>query len=96
MVSPTHTGPTRLTLDEVRRLPLLRKEGGRCPDLSTVFRWVHAGVRGVRLHTTRIGGRIYCDEHDVSDFVARLNSQSGQINTTTMRKIETDVTHHGA
>jgi hypothetical protein len=44
----------------------------------TVHRWVTKGVRGVRLETTRIGGRRRTSRQAVRRFLDRLNAQDGQ------------------
>lgn len=42
------------------------------PNVSTVHRWVKRGVRGVRLATVRIGGRIYVSRADLDAFHAAI------------------------
>jgi len=41
---------------------------------GTLFRWRRAGVRGVRLRTTRLGGRTGVQAPDLSEFFGELNA----------------------
>jgi hypothetical protein len=43
------------------------------PSAATMWRWALKGVDGVKLHTTKIGGRRYTTAEDLDLFVARLN-----------------------
>lgn len=44
-----------LTLGQLaKRLPSIR---GAKPNQSTIWRWVHKGIRGIRLETVAVGGR---------------------------------------
>ena len=60
-----------LTLNEARRLPQLKLNGNSI-DLSTIHRWAGRGVRGVRLRTKRIGGRVATRVEWVDDFLRLL------------------------
>ncbi len=44
---------------------------------ATVFRWAGKGVRGIRLPTTRIGGRTGVTPQDLRRFLDALNPQNG-------------------
>lgn len=43
------------------------------PSLPTVHRWTHRGVRGVKLWSYRVGGRIYTTSEAVQEFLNELN-----------------------
>ena len=45
---------------------------GKTVNLSTVFRWVRKGVRGVRLEALRAGGRWYTSKESLRRFTSRL------------------------
>jgi hypothetical protein len=45
---------------------------GKPVNLSTIFRWVMKGVRGVRLEALRAGGRWYTSESALRRFTSRL------------------------
>jgi hypothetical protein len=45
------------------------------PNRSTMHRWAHHGVRGVRLATILIGGRRYTTREAIEQFVAALSKQ---------------------
>ncbi|QDV36363.1 DUF1580 domain-containing protein [Tautonia plasticadhaerens] len=47
------------------------------PHVSTVWRWCHRGIRGVRLGTVAIGGRRYTTPALVEEFLARLSESGG-------------------
>ena|SRR5580693_1927624 len=68
----------RLTLAQARRHPLLTKEDGRPPDLSSIHRWAFRGVRGHKLRIIRIGGRIFTTEQDIADFIYALNAPGNE------------------
>lgn len=40
---------------------------------ATCWRWMQHGVRGIRLHAIRVGGRRYVTEADWQAFAAALN-----------------------
>jgi hypothetical protein len=54
------------------------------PDPSTLWRWAHRGVRGVRLETILIGGRRYTSAEAMARFIERLSvaPQDGVKRTT--------------
>ena len=41
---------------------------------STVNRWVHRGVRGVRLPATIVGGRFYVEEKRLDEFLESIQA----------------------
>lgn len=41
--------------------------------VATVHRWVHAGVRGIRLQTSLLGGRRYTSRQALERFISNLN-----------------------
>ena len=56
----------------------------RPTHVSTVYRWISKGVRGVKLEAIRIGGRLYTSDEALQRFAERLTQDpSGQINTVT-------------
>ena len=62
-----------ITLNEAARsLPGGRP--GRPLNLSTVFRWVTEGTRGVKLEAVRLGGRWYTTEEALQRFAERLTA----------------------
>jgi hypothetical protein len=52
----------------------LRPSGrnGRPTHVSTVYRWIAGGVRGVRLESIRLGGTLYTSREAVQRFAERL------------------------
>jgi hypothetical protein len=60
-----------ITLEEAVRL---RPEGrgGRPTHVSTVYRWIKTGVRGVRLEGLRLGGRLHTSREALQRFADRL------------------------
>lgn len=49
------------------------------PHPTTVGRWATRGVRGIRLETVRIGGRLYTSAEAVQRFVAALTATDGLV-----------------
>jgi hypothetical protein len=45
------------------------------PSRSTLSRWVHHGVRGVRLETVLVGGRRYTTRAAIDEFLVALSRQ---------------------
>lgn len=56
-----------------KRLPRLRS--GRPVAPSTFWRWATAGLRGVRLETTKVGGATCTSVEALRRFFAALNGQ---------------------
>jgi hypothetical protein len=52
---------------------LLLRSRGINASPTTVWRWRWQGVNGVKLNTTMIGGRVYCTENDLDEFIRGLN-----------------------
>ncbi len=44
------------------------------PNRSTMHRWAHHGVRGVRLATILVGGRRYTTRDAIEKFITALSS----------------------
>jgi len=63
-------------LINLRTAATLRPSGrnGRPTHVSTVFRWIQRGVRGVRLEAVRIGGSMYTSREALQRFVDRLTA----------------------
>jgi len=49
------------------------------PNLSTVWRWITAGVHGVRLEAVRLGGCRFSSREAVQRFVRALNEEPGTV-----------------
>lgn len=56
----------RLTVNQIAR-----RENVHC---ASVWRWMQHGVRGIRLHAIRVGGRRFVTEADWLEFAAKLNA----------------------
>lgn len=52
------------------------------PSVASIWRWATRGVRGVRLHTVRVGGRSYVTADDVREFLDALNRPTDAAPTT--------------
>lgn len=52
-----------ITIKDARKLFPVR------PSLSTVFRWLNKGTRGVKLESVRIGGRRYTTAEAIDRFI---------------------------
>ena len=65
-MTATLTETDRLTVNQ-----LARREGVHA---ATCWRWMLSGVRGVRLHAIRVGGRRFITENDWQTFSAALNA----------------------
>jgi hypothetical protein len=50
-----------------------RDERGRAPSSSTLWRWRTRGIRGVRLETARLGGRVVTSVEAIRRFMRRLS-----------------------
>jgi len=62
-----------LTLAEAARaLPRLRNE--RKVHVSTLYRWISRGVRGVRLEAVRLGRTLVTSREALQRFAERLNA----------------------
>lgn len=59
----------------IRQLP--RHIPGR-PHLSTIFRWLSRGVRGIRLASVRVGGRRFVSPAQIENFIAAVTSAGAE------------------
>jgi hypothetical protein len=75
---------TPIRLQDVPKLNWLpgRRSGSRL-NVSTVFRWVQRGCRGVQLETIRIGGALCTSEEALKRFFARLSDPATPISSPT-------------
>lgn len=78
----------RLSINDVCRLPILRRPDGSHPDSSTVSRWINQGVHGTRLTAIRVGGRLYVTVAAVSAFLRALNDDEESPTGTTGPKAQ--------
>jgi hypothetical protein len=64
----------------------LRPSGrnGRPTHVSTVYRWIATGVRGVRLESIRIGGTLYTSREAIQRFADRLTPGPATIQPPSM------------
>ena len=60
------------------------------PNVSTVWRWVQRGARGVKLDTVLVGGRRYTSKEALQSFVERstaaANSDATPVRTSKQRE----------
>lgn len=68
---------TLLTISEAAKSLPMR------PNVSTVWRWIQRGVRGVTLDTVLVGGRRYTSKEALQSFVER--STAADCNTAPPR-----------
>ncbi len=66
---------TLLSVADVPRC-LPSRPGGRRVHVSAVYRWIHRGVRCVRLEAVRVGGTMYTSEEALERFARRLSQSS--------------------
>jgi len=57
--------------DATKRLPRIR---GKRIHISTIYRWAHRGVGGVRLETLRVGGRLCTSAEALQRFCDALTA----------------------
>ena len=57
---------------------------GRKPSISTCWRWTLKGVRGSKLESIRVGGKVYTTEPAIRTFITTLS--------TNMKSVEPEVT----
>ncbi len=62
-----------LSLNEAAKLRPLGR-GNRPCNISTVFRWVKNGVKGVKLEALRLGGALYTSREAIQRFAERLTA----------------------
>ena len=63
-----------LTLQDARRE--IAGVTGKRPDKSTVFRWIHRGVAGVKLEHVRIGSQILTSRQAITRFIVARTAAS--------------------
>jgi hypothetical protein len=63
----------RLLTEQLRLLTRASPEVPGNPHVSTLIRWAHHGIRGVKLETVMVGGRRFTSVEAVHRFLARLN-----------------------
>jgi hypothetical protein len=59
--------------EQLRLLSKASKEIPGNPHVSTVIRWSHRGVRGVKLETVIVGGRRFTSLEAIDRFIYRLS-----------------------
>ena len=62
---------TLLSLTDAARVRP-RGRNGQPTHVSTVYRWIACGVRGVRLEAIRLGGQLYTSKEALQRFAERL------------------------
>jgi Protein of unknown function (DUF1580) len=73
--TPNEPDPAeRLSMKDVARQFQSMKERSKPVDVSTVWRWAHDGVRGVKLKLFREAGRRYSTQAAVDEFKAALEA----------------------
>lgn len=60
--------------EELLSLPAAAAEFPHRPSPSTVWRYASRGVRGVKLETIRLGGKVFTSRQAIGRMVAALNS----------------------
>ena len=69
-------GEETLTLAEAAKaLPRLRR--GRKIHVSTLYRWISRGLRGVRLEAVKLGGTLVTSKEALQRFAERLSRAEG-------------------
>ena len=63
-----------------------RKELPGRPSINTIYRWFWKGVRGIKLESVRVGGRVYTSKEACHRFVLA----SSQVPTADERSAERD------
>ena len=81
---PTAEAP--IPLKDVPRLPWLKKflraGSGRKLAFSTLWRWTHTGIDGVKLETVRIGDTLCTSEEALKRFFCRTTPPAEQATTS--------------
>jgi hypothetical protein len=81
-------GETLIRISQVPKLFPLKDKGGRV-GVSSVYRWVQRGVRGIRLETIRAPWGQMTSVEAVERFIVRLNPgapDSSRLRSTTRRQ----------
>jgi hypothetical protein len=89
---------TILTFNEARsRLPKRRR--GKRPDISCLYRWATAGLRGHRLETLKIGGQTCTSLEALQRFFDALSGAPAKTSTRSRHKhdeaVERALAHAG-
>ena len=85
-----------LTLSEAARaLPRLR--GDRKVHVSTLYRWIKRGVRGVRLESVKIGRTLVTSREALQRFAERVSTGSAVVAVPDAgsERIERELDRHG-
>jgi len=88
-----------LSLTEAaKRLP--GRAGGKRPHVSTLYRWVLKGVRGVRLEALPMGGTLYTSAEALQRFFAALARARGAVTSAPtanprIEAVERELARHG-
>ncbi len=61
---------------------LPQRAAGRPFRVAVLYRWLHAGVYGIRLEGCRVGGRWYTSQAALQRFFDALGSGSKQVDPT--------------
>ena len=48
------------------------------PNVATLWRWMHNGVRGIRLEAVPVGGRWFTSKEAIERFLAAQAQRAGQ------------------
>lgn len=83
------TGENLIPIREVPGL-LPPRPTGRRVHVSTVFRWIGRGVRGVRLDAVRIGGTTYTSAEAIQAFAQHLSRADRSPSPSVVRKRQID------
>ena len=74
-----------ITLEELKRQRVLTLSQaaalignylGRKPSISTCWRWALKGVRGSKLESIRVGGKVYTTEPAIRTFITTLSTDT--------------------
>ena len=84
-----------LTLPEAAsRLPRLR--GGKKVHVSTLYRWIHRGVGGIRLEAVKIGRTVVTSVEALQRFADRVTREpSDEPHTIENPRVEAELDRHG-
>lgn len=61
------------------------------PNVSTVWRWVQRGVRGVKLDTVLVGGRRYTSKEALQSFIEQSTAAADAPPVRTSRQREASI-----
>lgn len=63
----------------------------RRPHVATVYRWISAGVRGVRLEAVRVGGVLYTSREKLQFFAERCTDPTITPSRTTPKARQNEI-----